>query len=274
MMKATDIRTADGFLITDYALARIHYQIRRWSGQLQKADLDDMQQEIFLSLLVDDSRYNGSHASRKTFESAQIRRAVQRFTAVVLRSQKRGMTSLEFLNENELPSFNHSRQGEIGILDRIYWKIDPLPQYRIKRFLSHSCSDSDGADSVASDIIYETWQNAFDERIKFRWKNTFALPRPENRSIAGRRLYRNDHWQHAAFLRGVHYAMEHVIFLWNKSVRHSQTEEVPIYDFFIKVTLPCTLKNVESYPEESISLPMFEELRMKDGQYECMIPIK
>lgn len=177
------------FLLGDYVFARIAYQVEHWSKLIQPSDLDDMRQEIFLSLLSVAGDYDGVSASKETFTSVRIAQAVNRFVACLRRGKSRETASFEFLKEIEQPVYNDMRAGEFSVLDLIYWKIDlswavetglSERQAHLCRLLLNDFTPRDVANRLrlSTSQMYREMESLRDFRSKPKRSNSTASTRP------------------------------------------------------------------------------------------------
>lgn len=152
-------------------------------------------------------------------------------------------------------------------------KLDPVPPHIIRRFERAADDMDDGPIQSAVDtILHEAKENAFAERILFRWKHTYALPHPDCRRVAGKRIFVNEHWQHAAYLRGFHAAMEHMMNKWVTLVRTTKGN-VNLLEVFLDTTIPAQIRDSDYWSEDKFSPALLRQHEINDGKYECMVPI-
>jgi len=147
-------------------------------------------------------------------------------------------------------AFRHGYRTE---LKSICAKLESLPPH----LLQFHCGMEEYAvtDGATADLLYIATEAARDARYLFHWKNMSALPN-EDESV-GQVVYGVSHWLHAAYLRGIHDALEHLVAQWNELSQSHHEEKRCGHTYLMEMTLPLLLLNADQWRECAIPVALF-----------------
>jgi len=148
------------------------------------------------------------------------------------------------------------RHGYLESLKTVQMKLQLLPKYLLSFYDDRENKEKHVVtDSATADLLYSTTESARNARLLFQWKRMSALPTED--ATAGRIVYLTQHWFRAAYLRGIHYALEHLSAKWNDLTEWYGKEKRCMHTYLMEMTLPLLLVDADQCLEYTIPVSLF-----------------